>query len=392
MYIRLITQKKKTIPSSIPSSLARSWSYNKVDDLSIFPALPDETELFQVHYRIDYFGRYVVLARFPFLGRQNTFSCYGKASNKVRTWYICYKHSSGHSSPHSPELVYTGTKTSVNAEECDGKPWKIFKNARVHLVLVFLSDFCHGFVWPQEMNDAELAASSERAMLLKASSSTWWRTLWARSGERIVRPVASKLSAVAGRLVMKLQWGGLHGTVPKKGRHHFITDRWQHWEKEKEREGEGRSAWKVEKEATSHSLEMSSRESVREKNKRRALEKKYADMMAAVNFGEVCMTRWRVPRPGLSQYILVAGQRMQANKGTLFFSGGRREMSFVKVPIRSALSHLYPIDSMTLGRSVERVEQFLRCTPPTMKRREKREQGETQPKGKKSSAMKNRWQ
>ena len=65
-----------------------------------------------------------------------------------------------------------------------------------------------------------------------------------------------------------------------------------------------------------------------------------------------------------------------------YFSGGRREMSFVKVPIRCALSHLYPIDSMTLGRSVERLEQFQRCTPPTMKKKGERTRGGTQPKGK----------
>ena len=66
------------------------------------------------------------------------------------------------------------------------------------------------------------------------------------------------------------------------------------------------------------------------------------------------------------------------NKGTFsffFLSGGRREMSFVKVPIRCALSHLYPIDSMTLGRSVERLEQFLRAALLQLWRRG-REQGE----------------
>jgi hypothetical protein len=73
--------------------------------------------------------------------------------------------------------------------------------------------------------------------------------------------------AVAGRSVMKLQWGGLHGTVPKKGRHHFITDRWQHREK---REREGRSAWKVgrKKKRRHHTASkcLGERECEREKN------------------------------------------------------------------------------------------------------------------------------
>jgi hypothetical protein len=95
------------------------------------------------------------------------------------------------------------------------------------------------------MNDTGLSIQ-RRAMLLKGSSSTWLRTLWALGTERESSFAVTQKTFCfwpAGCWVMKLEWGGLHGTVPKKGRHHFITDRWQRLALREKREG--RSAWKV---------------------------------------------------------------------------------------------------------------------------------------------------
>ena len=99
-----------------------------------------------------------------------------------------------------------------------------------------------------------------------------------------------------------------------------------------------------------------------------------------------------------TQYILVAAVSVCNPTRELFFF----EIIFPGVGVKCHLSkcrfdarcHTCIRSIQWLfGRSVERLEQFQRCTPPTMKKKGERTRGEHNQKGKKKcSAMKNRWQ